>query len=332
MISIRDAMRDLERADQLRRDTLDCYVSAIKTAAQYAVELDDEITNPHRRHLNQLADDLTRDIPEALQESRATLRCLLRDYRDKASRYLNRLREELEHSISALQDTLNALNQSDGEHDTRLRHAVKTLRQIHVYNSVEAMRAVVVSTTNSIEESLEALRKQHQFTVAQFLSEIRALHQRIDQLENAAAVDSMTQIFNRAEMEKRIQGAREGAVLLLIHAIGIENAETQFGPEVSQELAGAFIRRLRNSLKPATICGRWGGEQFLAIGPPEKAEASAAGKWITDHLSGEYVCLLDGRAVRPSMDVKVAVVERTPGENAEPALAQVREHFGGSPQ
>ncbi len=328
MISIRDAVTDLEKCDQLRRETLQCYAFAIHTAAQYAVELEDDLTRPHRQFLNELAEEVARDAPEALQESRATFRCLLRDYRDKASRYLNRLREELANTVTALQETLNTLSQADGEQDGRLRQALKALRQICGSQNIETMRTALNSATDNIEQGLDALRKQHQLTVSQFLSEIRALHQRIDQLENAAALDSVTQIFNRTEMEKRIRGAREGAFLLLIDARGIQRAAEEFAPEVSQELAGAFIRRLRNSLKPETVCGRWGEEQFLAIGPPELAPATAAANWIREHLSGSYVCLKDGKAVRPAMEVEVLVVERPPGDDAEPALNQLREHWG----
>ena len=328
MISIRDAMSDLERCDQIRRETLDCYVSAVKTASQYALELDAEITQPHRNHLNDLASALASDVPEALNESRSTFRCLLRDYRDKCSHYLNRLREELANTANSLQDTLNSLSQSDGEQDVNLRHSLKTLHQISSTKDIESMRSDLTSAVDNIEEGLEALRKQHQFTVSQFLSEIRALHQRIDQLENAAALDSITQIYNRVEMEKRIREARDGAFLLLIHAGGIDRAEAQFGLEVAQELAGAFTRRLRNSLRAATICGRWGAEQFIAIGPREETQASAASRWISEHLSGHYVCLRNGVTVRPSMEVEVTVIERPPGGDSDPVLARVRERFG----
>ena len=328
MISIRNAITDLERSELLRQKVVDCYTFAIRTAGQYAVELDDEITGPHRTYLTALATEVAGGDPDAIEGSASTFRCLMRDYRDKASRFLSGLRQELADTASALQDILSNLNQTDGDHETQLRQQVKALHQASTSDNIESLRAVVVSATGSIEQSIEQLLRQHQVTVSQFLAEIRALHQRIDSLENAAAFEELTQLFNRAEMEKRIRGAQQGASLLLMRVQGIRSAEAEFGREVAQELAGAFTRRLRNSLKPAAICGRWGEEEFLTIGPPEKAEARATAKWIAEHLAGNYACLLMGKAVHPSIVLQVEVIDRPAGEDAEGPLAQVAEYFG----
>jgi GGDEF domain-containing protein len=328
MISIRDAISDLERSELLRRKVLDCYTLAIRTAAHYAVELDEEITGPHRTYLSTLAKEVAGGDAEAIEGSAATFRSLLRDYRDKASRYLSRLRQELANTACALQDILTNLNQSDGDHETRLRQEVKALHEASRSDDIETIRAVLVRATDNIGQSVDQLLRQHQLTISQFLAEIRALHHRIDSLENAAACEALTQLFNRAEMENRIRGAQNGASLLLMRVHGIQSAEADFGREVSRELAGAFTRRLRNSLKPAAVCGRWGDEGFLTIGPPERAEALATASWIAEHLAGNYACLQRGKAVHPAIRLEVEVIDRPPGEDAEGSLAQVRAYFG----
>ena len=95
MISIQSSLTDLERAHQIRAAVLDCYVLAIKNIAHYAVELDDELTTAHRQYLDSLADEVATGTSEALSDSRATLRGLLRDYRDKAGQFVANLRDEL---------------------------------------------------------------------------------------------------------------------------------------------------------------------------------------------------------------------------------------------
>src|SRR5581483_7460205 len=127
MISIRESISDLERAEQRCRQMLDFYAFAIKAAAQYSIELDKEITEPHRKYLDALAKEVAGTALENLEGTASTFRSLLRDYRDKAAQYLSRLRHELASSASALQDILATLNQSDGEHETRLRQEVKKL-------------------------------------------------------------------------------------------------------------------------------------------------------------------------------------------------------------
>src|ERR1035441_1129760 len=87
MISIRSSLTELERCHQIRAVVLDCYVLAIKNIAHYAIELDEQLTGPHRKYLETLATEVAADAGDAAVESRATLRGLLRDYRDKATQY-----------------------------------------------------------------------------------------------------------------------------------------------------------------------------------------------------------------------------------------------------
>ena len=130
MISIQSSLTDLERAHQIRAAVLDCYVLAIKNIAHYAVELDDELTASHRKYLASLADEVATGTPEALSDSRATLRGLLRDYRDKAGQYLGNLRDELAVTARTLEEVLDSLSQADGDHENNIRAALGKLRQV----------------------------------------------------------------------------------------------------------------------------------------------------------------------------------------------------------
>jgi GGDEF domain-containing protein len=169
------------------------------------------------------------------------------------------------------------------------------------------------------------MRKQHQAHVAQFMTEIRMLHSRIGQLESAAAIDSVTQLLTRAEIERHIRSLEQGNVSLLLMATsGLRLAEVRFNGDVAAELAGAFAKRLRNVLPPNTVTGRWSTEEFVAILHAPVADAIKVAKAVGEQLSGTYSCLLDGKVVRPDLQVRVTVVDRTEGD-PERLLARVRE-------
>src|ERR1039458_4387868 len=97
---------------------LECYIAAIQNIAHYAVELDAEITGPHVKYVAGLAADVQAAPSQFLPESRATLRGLLRDYRDKAAQFLGRMRQQMEGTAKALQETVEALAPSEAEHYT----------------------------------------------------------------------------------------------------------------------------------------------------------------------------------------------------------------------
>jgi GGDEF domain-containing protein len=309
MISILNSLSELDRCHNSRNLALDCYVAAIRNIAFYAVELDPQTTALHRKYLEELAAHVSTATPQALAESRATVRGLMREHRDRTSQYLSGLQKELTDAVSALEQILAALGQSDGDHGVKLRGAIAQLRGLPAGASGD-VRATVLAAVSTIESSLEQVRKQHQLTVAQFVTEIRILHKRIDGLESAASIDRLTQLFNREEMEARIRGVQSSKItVLLLKAGGLRAAEAQFGREVAEELAGAFTKRLRNSLPPTAVVGRWSEEGFLAILQADQNEVTALAKRIVENLAGAYSCLKAGKTVRPAMQLRVGVVD-----------------------
>jgi GGDEF domain-containing protein len=310
---------------------LDCYLTAIRNVAHYTIELDDEISTPHRQYLTALAGELGSAQPEALVESRSTLRALLRDYRDQAAKYLATLREELAGTARALQVILDSLAQTDSDHELRLRTELGRLREISGSLEESAARSAILAAADSIERSIEQIRQQHRLTVSQFLVEIRMLHKRIDLLETAASLDDLTKLFKRDEIERQIGSAPGGKLcLLLVRASGFRQAEQQFHREVAVGLAAAFSKRLRNSLPPGATIGRWSEEGFIAMLSMETPEAMASAKRVADHLSGSYACLERGKTVHPSLQASVVVVEQQPGDPPERTLQQVQEFLTGS--
>jgi diguanylate cyclase (GGDEF)-like protein len=328
MISLLKPINDLERCQQARELALDCYLSAIRNIAQYAIELEPETTALYRKYLEDLAAQVSTGSGDALNESRATVRGLLREYRDQTSQYLNGLRLELSDAVTALEATLQALAQCDGDHGIQLRKAVARLRSIPL-DAGSAVREAVFAAASTIESSLDEVRKQHQLTVAQFLIEIGMLHKRIVALESAASVDRLTQLFNREEMEARISGERPAKMsVLLLKAGGLRAAETQFGRAVAEELAGAFAKRLHNSLPLTAVIGRWSEEEFVAILQADEPETAALARRISEGLAGAYACLKGGKTVRPVIHLRVGVVNPAT-DDAEKVLQRVREFLNG---
>lgn len=330
MISIRESLSELEQCHQERDAAVECYLAAINSISHYTLDFDPDAGETHRKYLAVLIEDASSGKPEVLAESRATLRGLLREYRDKAAQYLNKLREELAGSARALEHILDSLAQSEGDHESRVRTTLGKLRQASTsLPEGVAVRAVMMKSADTIDESLEQIRKQHQLTVSQFLVEVGVLHKRIDTLEAAASLDRLTELFNRREMEAQISSAPSAFCLLLARVSGFRRAEAQFRKEVAEELTGAFTKRLRNSLPPSAILGRWGHEEFVAMLSVPVAEANALAKLVSVQLSGAYSCLLAGKTVRPSLNLSVAVVDSM-GSTPDRILDRVRGFLMGS--
>lgn len=324
MISIQSSLAELDRIHQVREGLLDCYLSAIKSCANYAVELDSDATAEYRKYLLSLADDVSSGEMPAVLESRATFRSIVREYRDRGTKYLHGLRDELSSTARALEEILESLSQTDGEHEVRLRSSVHRLRELADSPEGGALGQALRGAASIIEQSVEQMRRQHQLTISQFQMEIRMLHKRIDRLEAIASAQDLTKVLNRAGMESRLREATPGEYCLVLITIrGLHRAETQFGAPVAEELAGAFAKRLGNCLPPNSVISRWSMEEAVVLAQIKQPEAVSLGKWITEHLSGPYVCLSGGKTVRPTLQLNVGVVDTAPGETQEAILKRI---------
>jgi GGDEF domain-containing protein len=263
-------------------------------------------------------------------DSRATFRGLLRDFRDRSSAYVAKVRDELACTARALEEILDSLSQTDGDAEERLCKALGRLRAIAASPDAGAFGAAVLGAADCIEQSVDQMRKQHRLALSQFMAEIHVLHQRIDSLESAARLDQLTRLANRGEMTERITLATPGEYCLLLLGIrGLLRAEVQFGKEVGEELTAAFAKRLTNCLPAGSEAARWSTEEFAVRVTVSNVEAVALGRRLSQSLSGQYVCLKGGKAVKPSIQVTAGSVETASGEAAEHILERIEQFFGG---
>jgi GGDEF domain-containing protein len=191
------------------------------------------------------------------------------------------------------------------------------------------VRSVVRAVADTIEESLEQIRKQHQFTVSQFQSELRLLHSRIDALETAASVDDATKFSNRRFISEYLGAVPEGgASYLVLKLRGLAEARARYGPAVAEDLVVTFGRRLRNTLPKDVVVGRWSEQDFLAIVPLNKSADATPSQRVADHLSMPYACMIGGRVVRIPLSVTAEYLAGTAGNSSEQIQAKVTEAFG----
>ena len=97
MISIRKSTEELDHLVELHAAASECYQLALRSVAQYAIELDPAETEEFRGNLETIEAQWRKaDRAEGLRAAQASLRGELREYRDRVHRRLNRLRREID--------------------------------------------------------------------------------------------------------------------------------------------------------------------------------------------------------------------------------------------
>jgi GGDEF domain-containing protein len=329
MVSIRDSMTELEKLHALQEVLMECYRSAVRDMEQYPVEIDDQITPAHRQHLAAIIIELTAGAGvDNLTATRSLLRNELRDYRDRAATILNNLRRDLSAKADALQAIVEAMASADGDHEERLQNALVKLRKLAEMPLASPVRAAIVEASDQIEASVGELKRLNGLTVSQFMVEIKTLHKRIETLETAVRKDVLSGLTARVEMERLIFAEidrQSSFSLLLLRICNLPMIQRQFGVAVRADVISAFTKRLRGGLPSAAVVGRWSEDQFIALLAMEKSQAIGLCKHLTQHVSGTYVCMENGKPQRPDLLVNVSVIDHLAGSAHESLIARINQ-------
>lgn len=331
MVSIGQSLNELEKAHRSQEAAVECFRATVLSLGQYAVELEPELTAKHRKHMKELGESIVPAMGVAgLTEARSTLRNLLRDYRDLAAAHLAKLHEELSAKAASLQQLFEAMTQGDGDHEQRMSATLSTLREMAEDPRSGPLRDPLIGAATTISDSLEELKRQNQLTVAQFLMEIQVLHNRIESLQTKIAVDASTQLASRQQFEGQLRTAFSvGAPfsLLLLRMRNLASLHRQFDDAVMETLLAAFAKRLRSCIRPDDPAGRWGDDKFATIFEGSHSQARAKARAVSEHCAGTYVCMVDGKPVRPVLQLDVGVVESSGAESVERLTQRADEFF-----
>ncbi len=144
-------------------------------------------------------------------------------------------------------------------------------------------------------------------------------------LRMLADTDTLTGALNRRAFFEQAEQRLEGAVLAMIDFDNFKHINDQHGHLAGDQVLAAGIGALRSRIEPGSLLGRYGGEEFILLLPPQvdpakrieplrlginTAASTALGRPVTAsigfarHRAGEHIDATIGRADRALYDAK----------------------------
>jgi diguanylate cyclase (GGDEF)-like protein len=158
---------------------------------------------------------------------------------------------------------------------------------------------------------LEGIRLQH--ANASLAAQLRTALQKV---EIDAATDALTGQWNRRalddvlkqQVERWSSSARPFSILMLDIDF-FKNINDKFGHMVGDDVLRAFAQRLREFLRSADFCARFGGEEFVVVLPDTSlATAMEVGERICKGIA--QAPLLNKPRVQVTVSIGVAAMEK----------------------
>jgi GGDEF domain-containing protein len=320
LISIRKTSEEPDRLDEMMKAATASYAHAVKSAAQYTVELDPSEANLFREHLDRIRADAERAAyPADWQAVQSSFRGELRDHRDRSLARLAKLRDEMKAAADVMQTFADNVAESGADHHENLHEALHKLAASANAAGLEQLRAAVAQTSAEIGASIERMERAHTLVIAQLRDEIRLLHHKIDAERQAVFLDTATGVWNRRKLEaylKEILEAEDSFCALVVCIRNLNRLDQRYSPAIVESGVKALLQRFSTMVGEQAVLGRWDEETFAAILPVEPAAATPLSREAAKRLSGAYSVQENGMSRSIELQAAAGVIERSPDADA----------------
>jgi GGDEF domain-containing protein len=314
MISLRKAATELERLEELQQTLAKCYGLAIKSSAEYAVELDPHSTEYFRQRLHLLDVQCSQACaPEHYNTVQASLRGELRNYRDQAREQMVRMRKDLQNAAAAMKVFAEGVSSSGNDCELQLREEVERLGALAASDDLEQIRRGIETATVAIVRSYGQLRRSHQMVVTQLQDEIRTLHQAMDNERSRMDRDHASGAWNRQKLNERIENLlqrNEPFCVLLVSARNLRRLERQYSSAVITDALRAMVQQFNGILGGEAMIGRWSEDVFSAILDMDPSSAMALSTEINRRLSMSFPVWTTGVAQMLTIETSTGIIDR----------------------
>lgn len=302
MISIKRSLGDYERAQCLVSGLTETVRAILENMRHYAVEPDSALTEQFRSWVDRLTQHfetcLTEPDEQSFQQIRTSVRAGLRDYHDRAERYIGELRDRLAATMAAMNEMLASLVSGDTDGESRLKEEITKLTSLEQSGSLDEIRSGLHWSVVSLSSCVQEMRHEKDLVITQLRDEIRTLQHSLEEARRAATTDAITGVYNRQAFQEGLLKELSIGCNAAIICITLQNLRSLTGwytSEIIDQLLAAVVKRARNVLPEEATLGRWKENVFCAV------VASAAADELVNNLTrqtgGNYVCF-DGSEAR----------------------------------
>lgn len=323
LISILRSMNARERldTDQLVRKSIDCYLSAIQMFEKHASEASPDEWQAHRERVGAIHRQVFSDQSVAgLEHSRTALEQEVEGYAAKVALHHQDSKLEVKQIMNLLSEATGTLTERNEKYSGEFRGFAVEIEQTVQCDDLRKIRVQLSQQVEKLKTCADTFRKDSATTLLPLQQELRSFEERLKNAERMASTDSLTEVFNRREGERRVQEAilaERVFCLLVLDLNRFKWINDRYGHNFGDHVLKIVAAKIQELVRPCDSVCRWGGDEFLVIMECGLKDAMTRSRQIGEHIRGRYTIEVSGRRTDVDVSACCGVACHNPGETME---------------
>ena len=326
MISLRKSLTELEDLDTRFRTSLNCYLGAIASIEEHLPEAGKEAVAEHRQKLKQIRKDVADDpAMSKLEDSRLELDEQCRWYAERANSHFRLKEKEIQRILEVLAEAAGTLTERSELYTAQFRRVAGDLESVSRLDNLSLIRRKLSDGVARLKNSVEAMRRDDQASVARLQEELASVRRRLEEAEREAATDPLTGLANRREAERLIaRKIQDGHTfcIMLFDLDGFKSINDRHGHTVGDQVLKSFAKRLVEQYRSDDVVCRWGGDEFLVVLSNGLPDAAGRAGDVADRTRGLYPVAIAVGTASLYVSASVGVAQHRPGESCQDLFAR----------
>lgn len=160
------------------------------------------------------------------------------------------------------------------------------------YESIKKVESSILEVSylsSAFEDMSESIYKYQNSLEEQVKERTKELIEKNQELLKLSITDKLTEIYNRAKLDKTLQEEfnrskryKTEFSVILIDIDFFKKVNDTFGHQIGDDVLKESAQVLKDSIRLTDVLGRWGGEEFLIISPQTNLEGAVK---IAEHIN-----------------------------------------------
>lgn len=308
--------------NEIRHAALEYYLRALVIMGQSAADICPHIGTPYNNNIKRLRQRIafSNSLAE-LDQSVTELESDLQSFAKRTADYYGQKTADIAGILDIITQSVETFESRDLLYLEQLGQMTRQMEAaLSAEASPETLRATYARQLDRLRSFVESLRADSQQVFDGVRNDLSQIEDRLLRSEAEAKLDPLTYLVNRREMNRLIRERfpnQQPFSLLVFDIKRLCEINERFGTEAGDQVLQQLAARLGAQVRPRDILCRWGGDEFGVVFDCEAKDTEPRVRQISQWVEGRYTVSVDGAEWKPTIEVRVIVVEYTPGESAE---------------